>query len=287
MRMRSRFFFALILMTVLTLVKARAAEPRITELPFEFREGLIWLKVSVRRSTKPLNMLLDSGANVSVINLPTARRLGLKIGQPVSVDGVDSATTGFWPQYLSASVHAVPLPKEFLAVDLSALRSHSSGCDIDGLLGADFFAEHVVRIDFARRTIRLGPVERATGQQEEIPLRVNQRALQVQLSVNGSSRQWVRLDTGCNNALHWVSASIPSGKATPQVAVALANVCIHVTETRVQIGQFTFDSVPTGIHATEIFAGEAGLLGNGLLSRFVSVTIDLPSNRLLLQKTDH
>lgn len=283
MRMRSRLFLALVFTVVLTFIKAHAAETGISELPFEYREGLIWIKVKVAQSREPLNMLLDSGANVSVIDLPTARKLHLKIGRPVTVDGVDSATTGFWPEHLSASAASIRLPKEFLAVDLSTL-SHGSQCNIDGLLGADFFAEHAVRIDFARRKVHLDPVSPPAGQQVEIPLRINQGALQVPLSVNNSQQQWVRLDTGCNSALHWVSASAPSGKATSQVAVALASVSIPVTETTVQIGQFAFDHVPTGLHSAEIFAGEAGLLGNGLLSRFDAVTVDLRSKRLILQK---
>jgi len=41
--------------------------------------------------------------------------------------------------------------------------------------------------------------------------------------------------------------------------------------------------VPTGLHQKEIFPGEAGLLGNGLLSRYRSVIIDWKSRRLFLK----
>jgi hypothetical protein len=33
-----------------------------------------------------------------------------------------------------------------------------------------------------------------------------------------------------------------------------------------------------------VFAGEAGLLGNGLLSRFGSVTVDAKAGRLILER---
>jgi hypothetical protein len=58
---------------------------------------------------------------------------------------------------------------------------------------------------------------------------------------------------------------------------------VPVTQTTVQVGECVFEHVPTALHQSEIFAGEAGLLGNGLLSRFGSVTIDLPSHRVLLE----
>ena len=81
-----------------TLLSARAASPSLNEFHFEHRGGLIWVKVSVPQSAEPLNFLLDSGAGASVINLRTAQRLGVKLGQRVDVRGVGSSADGFWPQ---------------------------------------------------------------------------------------------------------------------------------------------------------------------------------------------
>jgi hypothetical protein len=283
MGMRIPFSVAVLVAFALGLLQASAADAVASEVPFEFREGLIWMKVSVKESPKPLNMLLDSGANFSVINLPTARKLGIRIGNRVEVEGVDAVTTGYWPQHLSAAPRALDLPGDFLAVDLSEL---SKGSDrvVDGLLGADFFAKHVVRIDFARRVIQVDSAAVQSGQQIQIPLRVNEGAVQVPLSVNGSKEQWVRLDTGCNSPLHWVSSDTKAAQSARQIAVALTKSCVPVTLTKVQIGACDFEGVSTVLHSTEIFPGESGLLGNGLLSRFSTVTIDLPSNRLLLEK---
>jgi hypothetical protein len=47
------------------------------EFPFEFREGLIWVKVRVPQSAEPLNFLLDSGAGASVVSVRAAKQLGL------------------------------------------------------------------------------------------------------------------------------------------------------------------------------------------------------------------
>jgi len=43
-----------------------------------------------------------------------------------------------------------------------------------------------------------------------------------------------------------------------------------------EIGGLTFREVPAGIHRKSIFAGETGLLGADLLSRFEAVTFDTP-----------
>src|SRR5436190_1124507 len=104
------------LFTVLVLVALAHAQADAAErtFPFEQRAGLMWLKVSVPQSSEPLNFMLDSGAGVSVINLPTAKKLGLKLGQRVDVRGVGSSTEGFWPQRMQATASGVELPKECL-----------------------------------------------------------------------------------------------------------------------------------------------------------------------------
>ena len=68
------------------------------------------------------------------------------------------------------------------------------------------------------------------------------------------------------------------------MAIGLAEISIPQTETTVRLGQHEFEKVPTGLHEEAIFPGEAGLLGNGLLSRFSTVTIDAKAGRLRLGK---
>jgi hypothetical protein len=82
-----------------------------------------------------------------------------------------------------------------------------------------------------------------------------------------------------------VNADVRPESCTPRVSVALTKLIVPVMQATVQIGAVEFDSVPVGVHKNEIFAGEAGLLGNGLLCRFDSVTIDVRSGRVVLAPT--
>ncbi len=52
----------------------------------------------------------------------------------------------------------------------------------------------------------------------------------------------------------------------------------------VALGGQSMPEVKTALHGREIFPGEAGLLGNGVLSRFATMTIDLPKMRVVLTK---
>src|SRR6267378_3511873 len=65
------------------------------EIPFRFRDGLVWLKVEVAGRAEPLNFLLDSGAGISALDLQTARTLRIKIGDPQAVQGVNGKASAY------------------------------------------------------------------------------------------------------------------------------------------------------------------------------------------------
>jgi hypothetical protein len=266
------------------LLNVQAAPTTLAEFPFQFREGLLWVEVNIPQSQEPLNFLVDTGSGVSVINLTTAKRIGLKMGKRVIVHGVQTTLIGFWQERMSAKVGNIELPREYLAVDLEKL---SSSCQtrLDGLVGADFFRGHVVQIDFDENKIRLLKPEKGMKSDGAQPLQFRPCGMRVLISVNGHKPQWVRLDTGCATALHWVSSDVPPDRCTRQIAIGLAEISILQTETSVSIGEHEFQSVPTGLHEKAIFPGEAGLLGNGLLSRFSTITIDALQGRLILQRS--
>lgn len=273
----------LVLMTVLS--RGQAASLLATEFPFEFREGLLWVEVKVPQAERPLNFLVDTGAGVSVLHLDTAKRLNLKLGRKVAVQGVGTALTGYWHERLSAQAGGVSLPKEYLAVDLGKF---SASCErpVDGLIGADFFRNRIVQIDFAAQKIRLLQSKNAVPAGEILPLQLRPCGMRVPINVNGQQRQWVRLDTGCASALHWVTSTVRPEQCTRRMAIGLAEISIPQTDTTVGIGKLEFQQVPTGLHREAIFPGEAGLLGNALLARFPTITIDAKAGRLILQQPD-
>jgi len=252
------------------------------EFPFHYRGGLIWVRATVPQSVEPLNFLLDSGAGASVINLHTAKRLGVKLAQRVDVRGVGRSAEGFWPQRLDAKAGEAVLPKEYLAVDLAEL-SQACDCCVDGLIGADFFRDRVVQIDFVEQRIRLLPRNAVTGDAKGVDLKTRRGALLTAVRVDDGKEQWLRVDTGCASPLQWVVSGSQRPDAKRGVSIGLTELDIPTATTTVKLGAVTFDSVPTGLHRRPIFSGESGLLGNGLLARFERVTLDSKKGKLVLQ----
>lgn len=252
--------------------RGETPDSRARAFPFESREGLLWVEARTRRSEVPLRFLIDTGAGVSVLDRETAGRLGVKPGREVAVDGVGAKATGTWPLDLPVRAGTVALPGRYLGLDLGPL-SRACGCRIDGLLGADFFKDRVTEIDFEAREVRVGG-RSAASSGEVLPLNLRPGGMLVPVTIEGRGQQWVRLDTGCASALQWADAEAHAGGSPRRGAVGLGEVAIAQTTARVGIGSTSFEAVPTGVHPAPIFPGEAGLLGNGLLSRFASVLID-------------
>jgi hypothetical protein len=272
------------LFTALLPTAGLAQSPDSVEIPFEFREGLIWLEVSEAHGAKPLRFLLDTGAGVSVIDLRVAERLGLKRARPVQVTGVRTTATGFWPQRLALKLGDALLPRDLLAVDLSQL-GRTCATPVDGLVGADFFRDQAVQIDFRRQVIRLLTREqRREVQGETVLLDVRSCGMRVPVRINGSGPEWLRLDTGCVASLHWVTTSVEPKLCRRQLAVGLTELALPTTTVTAELGSRRFDEARAVIHERCIFAGEAGLLGNGLLARFAQVTVDAKAGRMILSR---
>jgi Aspartyl protease len=256
----------------------------VTEFPFKLRAGLIWVQVDVTRGAKALNFILDSGAEASVISLQAAQRLNLALGQPVTVRGINTTTLGYWTDSLSARLGGIHLSTNYLAMDLSAL---SDACHrrVDGLIGADFFAGRVVQIDFAAEKIRLLENGGSVARAEVLPLQIEAARLRVPVEVVGLGKAWARLDTGCASALHWaVSPTALAGQSSSEeLGVGVSSILIRQNAQSVCLGRLTLSHISTGLHAEKLLAGEAGLLGAGLLSHFSSVTIDEPGGQLILE----
>lgn len=239
------------------------------------------MEITVPQSKETLLFLVDSGASVSVLNLNTAKRLRLRLGPKVDVTAVASKLTGHWPVKLTATANQMQLPGEFLALDLGKLSSACSR-SVDGLLGADFFRDRIVQIDYAEQKLRVLASSPSDAGTNSVPLESRPCGFRVAVNVNGGKSQWVRVDTGCATAFQWVTSKERAERCTTKLAVGLTELSIPQTMTGLRIGSITLDTVPTGLHRKAIFPGESGLLGNGLLAQFGVVTIDAKAGRLIL-----
>jgi hypothetical protein len=252
------------------------------QIPFRYQDGLIWVKVELAGEKEPLNFLLDSGASVSAIDLRTAHTHGVHLGDRRSVEGVSGQGFAYQVNDLQAMVGGIVLAKSVIAIDL---RTVSDRCHqrIDGILGADFFRNRVVRIDFkARKICLLEDCDVKLANCDILPMKMRNGAFCVLMRIGGNPVQWMRLDTGCDSALEWVVTGTERRQMTSP-SIGLSGRPSDYVNASARLGKHCFNDIRAGIHTKQIFPGEDGLLGNGLLSKFC-LTIDERKSRVILEK---
>jgi Aspartyl protease len=259
-----------------------------TEIPFQFSRNLVWIDVQVQNRGEPLHFLFDTGAGCTVLNLETAASLGLKLGANETIQGVNSRSAARWVDGFDARFAGVPLDRHLLAIDLSA-ASRACHRRIDGLVGVGFLEGRTVQIDYAAGKIRLldmgdkgQPNGAALLMGTALPLRKFNDSYCVPATIAGNTSQWLRLDTGCDEAVHWAAGKSAMRK-TAGTSIGLSGGSARFIPAQVELGSECCENVKTGMQTNRIFQNEDGLLGNGLLSKFV-VTIDTARKTVFLQR---
>lgn len=275
-------YLALLLVTAATLVIAGMARAAVlAEIPFQYRDGFLWLKVTAAGRTEPLNFLLDSGAASSVVSMQAARSLHLRLGMSQEVAGVYSRTAASRISHFDAKVGGMSLPQSVLALDFGAV---SATCHqpIDGLVGADFFRGRVVQIDFAAGCIRILDASTSGRAATVLPMQMRNHAICLPVSIAGGAVQWMRLDTGCDSSLEWAPGRGSQSGDARSTSVGLSSGSGQTIYTDVRLGDRSLHAVKTGKHNSQIFPGESGLVGNALLCKF-RVTVDSVHRQVILE----
>jgi hypothetical protein len=277
-----RSYPSLLILLAALLLPISAKSQVLSQIPFRYQDGLIWVKVELAGEKEPLNFLLDSGASVSAIDLHTAHAHGVHLGGRRSVEGVSGQGFAYQVNDLQAAVGGIVLAKSVLAIDLGTV-SDCCHQHIDGILGVDFFRNRIVRVDFnARKISLLEDCDVKLANCDVLPMKMCNGAFCVPMRIGGNSAQWMRLDTGCDSALEWVVTGTEKRRMTGP-SIGLTRPPGDYVNTSARLGKHCFNDIRAGIHTKQIFPGEDGLLGNGLLSKFC-LTIDERKSRAIFEK---
>jgi Aspartyl protease len=255
----------------------------------------------------PYPMVLDTGAEFTVITTKFAKELGLKpVGSPIGAEGAGCKTTTRAYELESASVGGVELEgSSILTVDAP---DQGKG-EPRGSLGADVLSRFgSVKIDFKKETLVLGGEEEgprfkkgqgpvpipgallARKPMLTVPMRVEASPLGVRQTVKvgvGSTkpRPWL-IDTGSSSSVidpDVVKRAKLKATGTVQQGVTYCSI-IEVPEFRAP--NLTLSSgklMPQTIGSFKAGAKrEGGVLGAYSLWQFGSVVFDWPGAKLLL-----
>ena len=255
-------------------------------MPFEY-QNQIYLRVAVNRSP-PMLFVLDSGAGGCVIDTATAGRLRLQIeGQR---QGTGAGKGGIAVSFAKNVTYRLPglslsVPQSYV-IDLSGQRT-LQGRNVAGILGYDFFARYVVRLDFEAGVMTLdNPQTYAPPPKAAIvPFTLLKHTPHVSVRVKVEGRapadHQVLVDTGSADAVDVDDLATAPKKLEVIGGVGLGEE-FRTTLARAEWLEIGGSRLSGPVGAT----GGVELIGLEVLRRF-NVTFDYPHTRIILLPNRH
>jgi hypothetical protein len=263
------------------------ANALIATLPFAANGGTsIFLSVQLNGGLAGW-WVLDSGASDCIVDRATARRAALDTRGSREIHGTGKGTARLdtirSAVRLSINDRALATCDHFGAIDLSGLATNGYRA-IAGILGYEFFARYIVRIDFAAHTVQLyDPAKfRYAGNGDTLALEFVGRQPRVEVHIRTARRpEVVRhliVDTGSEDAVDDSTvrrSAKGSGITVSTTGLGSSYEAAIGTLDTVRIGRTQLTNIP-GV------ASDVGIVGNGIWSRFVCV-FDYSYRRLFLE----
>jgi hypothetical protein len=193
-----------------------SAKNEAVEVPFDFYHDVIILQVKVNDKGF-YNMMLDTGANPSAVDLHTAKEIGLKLGSVGhrGTGGGTSINLMYETQLPLVELGSLTTNNvAALAIDLSK-ASEALGKPIHGVLGHSFLNHRIVQIDYMKRVVRFyvkSPFPKTTNQANNakltvLPFRYHDDILIDEVLVNGK-KMVANFDTGSNANFQLTPAAV-------------------------------------------------------------------------------
>jgi len=269
------------------------------EIPFEIYNNHVYLQIQMNGG-KSLRFLLDTGAEITVVDQATAEAQKLALLGPVEVTGAAGSTELAWTKIQSFKLPGVSLNNQVVGVIALDGLEPLTGRRIDGILGYDFFSRFVVEINYVKLVINLYDPSsyKYDGPGESLPITLEGSVPYLRTTIvqmgNKPIEGKFNIDTGSSGSLTLNTPFVNSHRllkfTSKTVPVPLAGVGGTAEQHIGRIGELRlgrlsiknpiagFSQSAQGDFASRNFDG---VIGNEVLRRFDTV-VDYSRQRLIL-----
>jgi len=268
------------------------------EIPFVLNSNHIYIPVSIGGS-RPLSFILDTGAGMPVLDMETAKDLGLKTVGKFEGRGVGEGTQ----EVNFVTLESVRLGDLFIdsvsagTISLKPLSKYE-GMPDDGILGYDIFSKFVVKVDYENQKLTLYEPSsfKYEGRGEILPITLEESHPHVKAKIDGQYEGTFILDTGARSSLVLHTPFVQKHDLLSRTGKKIdvfsgigvgGRAMGKVTRVKnIEIGNFNIPAPVTTLSSSEkgAFASEKidGNIGGGILKRF-TVIFDYPNKQMFLE----
>ena len=282
---------------------------RVESIPFEMVGSYVVITVRINDSS-PLNLILDSGVrNTIITELQSGDRITLNYSDVKDLMGLGGGNhlDAYISNYNVLKIGRLKMNYKTVFVlqeNVFNLSKHS-GTKINGLIGADFFQDYTVEIDYSARRVRFyepTPFDPPKGY-NVLPITIEAQKFFVELDVLNadSTRQKVKMliDTGAElnawfQTMTSESVHLPAKWINGTVGEGLNGIITgkYGRISEIKIGDFSLKnpivSFPDSASISQIITNSKrdGTIGSQLLSRF-NMIFDYNQKRLYFKPNEN
>ena len=276
--------------------------PQVT-LPFELISNHIYIEGQIGDS-RPLNIIVDTGASGSVLNSSLVDDLGLKeVGKLEARGGGEGSQDLGHVKEVSLTLGGHNLKKtSFATIDLTPLEP-LEGRTVDLILGYDLLGRTVLEVDYSAKEVTFHAPKSFTyeGAGERIPFTLQTNCPHVQADVllgeDRSAGGTFLVDTGARMALYlnrlfteryYVKAAAPKVLELPKQVSGVGGASRDSVARLPSVRLGTYELTQVVANLSESTSGPletealAGLIGGDLLKRF-RVFFDYANQEMILE----
>jgi len=282
-----------------TPAKAPATAPTpVAELPLKLLLGRVTFAQITIGGSRPLAVILDTGADDDILNARIARELKLHVLNPKVIDQPGGAIEMGQIESAQLKIGSVPVPNlAMVSAPLDPLQPYI-GQPLDGILGYGFFSQFVVEFDYAAHRVRLFAPETyvAPPKAVMIPITFRGKSPLVEITLESATgesvKTFVEIDTGSFESLGLNGAFLDEHRLVPAdapkrplfgLAIGGETTGYRTRLAAATLGPFRLSRPVTSATTSGdgSSADVAGVLGGEALNRF-KVIVDYSRKQLLL-----
>jgi hypothetical protein len=279
---------------------AVAAQP--ATIPIDVFSNHVYVKACA--GVRPLSFILDTGAGASFLDLHTAERFGIPLGDGFTARGAGAGTIAGarldrTDVRLAGSSLVQPVSS---ALDISRLPPRE-GHRMDGILGYDFITRFVVAIDYVKQELRLYDPRafRYDGQGTSIPVTLSGNHpyvdAEVRLADGATLKGRMVVDVGASTSLSLTKPFVEANNLRERVGPTIrrragGGVGGAVTADIGRVAGLKLGALEIARPVTMLLGDSAGVfsgnaewignIGGDILRRF-TVYLDYPNKRMILE----
>ncbi|MEM1325860.1 MAG: aspartyl protease family protein [Bacteroidota bacterium] len=279
---------------------------RKVEIPFELINDLIIVEVTLNNGF-PMKFIFDTGAEHTILNKPEiAQMMNMRYTRKFTIMGADMQTElyAYLIRNIDIKLGRLYSPNEsILVLQEDYFRFEElTGMPVYGILGANFFRQFVLSINYSSQVIELikpSYFDKTKGKYQELPIEVyrNKPYLYADMNMTQDTAQTVKLllDTGASLPLLIytdtdTSLTIPPNAIPGNVGRGLGGFLsgyqgrVHSLE----FSEFELANVVTNFQKSdslyhyEVLNDRNGIIGNQILKRF-EIVIDYWNQKAYLK----